>query len=172
MRGEEGNRMKKWMGIAMCMAFLLSLLGCQSLNLLHRKPGMLDGPGMINTLAWEGFELSRSDSNFEYTFWFELKSIGDCYILTGECSDMAGNRYESLDGIKVPNAEAEALRKTFALDELSDKTEDADSELSVLDAPMITLTLTYADGSQKQKSIGGDTSMDIYKALLPYFINS
>ena len=133
---------------------------------------MLDGPGMLNTSAWEGFELSRSDSYYQYNFWFALKSSSDCYLLTGECSDMDGNRYESLDGIKVPNVEAEALRKTFALDELSDKTEDADSELIVLDAPMITLTLTYADGSQKQKSIGGDTSMDIYEALLPYFINN
>ena len=151
--------------LILCMSFLLSLFGC-------REKHILDGPGMINTLTWESFELSRSDSNYQYNFWFELKSDIDGYLLTGECSDMDGNRYESFDGIKVPNIEAEELRKTFALDELSDKTEDVDSDLLLLDAPSITLTLTYADGSQKQKSIGGDTSMEIYEALLPYFINN
>ena len=164
--------MKKWMGFAMCMAFLMPLFACQSPNAPLRKPDILDGPGMLNTSVWEGFEISRSDSYYQYNFWFALKSSSDCYLLTGECVDEDGTAYASFDGIKVPNVEAEALREKFALDELSDRTEDADSELIVLDAPVITLTLTYADGSQKQKSIGGDTSMDIYEALSPYFINN
>lgn len=47
-----------------------------------------------------------------------------------------------------------------------------ETDLFLMDAPSITLTLIYADGSQRRKSIDSGTSMDIYEALLPYFINN
>ena len=158
------NGVKGAVMIGICFVLLLSLPGCGV-----KENYIMDGSGMINTYAWEEFELSRSDSNYQYNFWFSLKSADGCYLLTGECSDEEGNRYESLDGIEVPNAEAEAIRREFALDELNDVVEDPESELILLDAPTVSLTLTYADGSKKEKSIGADASMDIYHALLPYF---
>lgn len=149
----------------MCMAFLLALFGC-------REKHLLDGPGMINTLTWESFELSRSDSYYCHNFWFTLKLDNGYYLLTGECAEEDGNTYKSYDGIKLTNEEADALRR-FDLDALPDEVQtEVDEELLLLDAPSVKLTLVYADGSQKEKRISESTSLEIYEVLLPYFINN
>lgn len=156
---------KKVLVLLMCISFLLSLFGCGEMHIL-------DGPGMVNTLIWESFELSGNGSDTSYNFWFKLEPGADGYLLTGECTDKNGKTYCEEDGIIVPDAEADALRR-FRLEELPDKAELLDEELILPeDAPSIRLTLIFADGSKKEKSIDGDTAIEIYEELLPYFINN
>lgn len=158
-------RGKKVLVLLMCISFLFSLFGCG-------KKHVLDGPGMVNTLVWESFELSRSDSYYPHNFWFSLTVDNGFYLLTGECADKEGNTYEAKEGIRLSNEEAEALRR-FNLEKLPDKSEPTDEELILpLDAPAIRLTLIFADGSKTEKSVDGDTAIEIYEELLPYFINN
>ena len=163
---------KKLVVLVMCIGFLSSLFGC--------KKNVVDGPGMVNNLYWESFELSRSDSYSQYNFAFMLESSNNCYLLKGECRDEEGNIYESYDGIKISNSKAEKLRNCFELDNLPDvlpdKTDEAsstgDEELFVLDSTIVELILKYPDGSVKEKAITTELSIEIYEQLLPYFIKS
>lgn len=156
---------KKVAVLLMCIPFLLSLFGC-------RKPGMVDGPGMVNTQVWESFELSRWDSDTTHSFWFTLKNDADCYLLTGQCTDRNGKTYYEEEGIQVPNAEAEALRR-FNLEALPDRVELLDGDLiPPEDDYEVRLTLIFFDGSRLEKTIDSDTSIALYEELLPYFINN
>lgn len=155
----------------MCMTFLLSLFGC--------RDHLVDGPGMINTLQWESFELSRSDSYSQYNFGFIFETSDNGYLLKGECRDEDGNIYESDNGIEISNAEAEEIRSRFKLDDLPDvvptKNDEAtgiDEEVFILDASSASLILKYYDGSQKEKAITSELSIEIYEQLLPYFVNN
>lgn len=157
--------------LALCMTFLLSLFGCRN----H----IADGPGMINTLKWDSFELSRSDSYSQYNFGFIFEASDNGYLLKGECRDENGNIYKSYNGIEISSAQGEKLRSSFKLDDLSDvipvKNDEADStaeEAFILDAPTINLILKYYDGSQKEKAITSELSIEIYEQLLPYFMNN
>lgn len=135
---------------------------------------------MVNNLYWESFELSRCDSYSQYNFGFILEPCNDGYILKGECRDEEGNIYESYDGIRISNNEVKKLRNRFELDELSDvvtiknneATNASDEEAFLLDATTINLILKYPDGSQKEKAITDELSIEIYEQLLPYFMKS
>lgn len=155
----------------MSISFLFSLFSCCHL---------VDGPGMINTLYWESFELSRCDSYSQYNFGFILESSNTGYVLKGECRDDEGNIYGSYNGIRISNNEVEKLRSRFELDKLPDivpnkNNEDVDTndeEVFVLDETSVDLILKYPDGSKKEKVITNELSIEIYEQLLPYFMNS
>ena len=154
----------------MCMAFLLSLFGCK-----QRQPNepsqtegesILDGTGSVTPMPWRTMELSRSgDMYYPYNFNFTVTLEGERYLATGYCADEDGNRYETEDGIEVP---LEVI-DIFDLGSLSDDRGSSFGSSFVLDAPTISLTLTYGDGTQKEKAIGESLSLEIYQALLPYF---
>ncbi len=154
----------------MCMAFLLSLFGCK-----QRQPNepsqtegeaILDGTGSVAPTHWRTMELSRSgDMYYPYNFNFTVTLDGGRYLATGYCADEDGNRYETEDGIEVP---LEVI-DIFDLGSLSDDRGSSFGSSFVLDAPTISLTLTYGDGTQKEKAIGESLSLEIYQALLPYF---
>lgn len=154
----------------MCMAFLLSLFGCK-----QRQPNepsqtegeaILDGTGSVAPTPWRTMELSRSgDMYYPYNFNFTVTLEGEGYLATGYCADEDGNRYETEDGIEVP---LEVI-DIFDLGSLSDDRGSSFGSSFVLDAPTISLTLTYGDGTQKEKAIGESLSLEIYRALLPYF---
>lgn len=166
------KQLKGLVVLILCMTFLLSLFGC--------RDHLVDGPGMINTLQWESFELSRSDSYSQYNFGFVLEFSNNGYLLKGECRDNDGNIYESENGIEISNTEVKKIRSRFELDNLSDivpneSNEDVstnDEEIFILDAPTVDLILKYSDGSQKEKAITDELSIEIYKQLLPYFMNN
>lgn len=155
----------------MSMSFLFSLFSCCHL---------VDGPGMICTLYWESFELSRCDSYSQYNFCFILEFVDNGYILKGECRDEEGNIYTSDNGIEISNTEIEKLRSRFELDKLPDvvtneNDNDAnidDEEVIILDAPTVDLVLKYPDGTQRKKTMTNELSIEIYEQLLPYFMNS
>ena len=163
--------MKRKIGvIILCMAFLLSLFGCK-----QRQPNepsqtegesILDGTGSVAPMPWCTMELSRSgDMYYPYNFNFTLTLDGDHYLATGYCVDEDGNRYETEVGVEIP---LEVI-DIFDLGSLSDDRGSSFGSSFVLDAPTISLTLTYGDGTQKEKAIGESLSLEIYQALLPYF---
>ena len=153
----------RWMVFAMCMAWLLTFLGCAK-----EKPHMLDGPGMEYQSPWRAFTLSRADSNTQYSFWFTVSDDGDQCLLTGECRDENGNSYIEKDGIEISAEDIWQLR-WMDLDRLPDEEEwPEDLELPT-DMASITLSLTLSDGTVVKKSASGDLSMEIYQLLLPYF---
>lgn len=154
---------KKWNVLAVCAGLLVSLFGCA-------KPQILDGPGMVNDRPWREFTLSRSDSYAQYNFWFTVQDAKSEYLLTGECRDEEGNEYTMESGVPLSAEDAQYLRELW-LAELPDVQPDGDDDLILLDAPEITLVLTWNDGTQTKKAISDDTSIELYQRFLPYFKN-
>ena len=155
---------KRWMMIAVVMAFALMLFGC--------KKQMLDGPGMVNNQPWKAFTLSRSDSYSQYNFWFTVQQGDFSFLLTGECRDEDGEMYTIDDGVELSSEDLQFLRDLW-LGELPDAVPgDDDDELIILDAPTITLVLTWMDNTEQEKVLSQDTSIQIYQRFLPYFKNN
>lgn len=154
---------KKWNVLAVCAGFLLSLFGCA-------KPQILDGPRMVNDRPWREFTLSRTDSYAQYNFWFTVQDAKSEYLLTGECRDESGNAYCMESDVSLSEEDAQYLRELY-LAELPDVQPDGDDDLILLDAPEITLVLTWNDGTKTEKALPGKTSIELYPRFLPYFKN-
>ena len=152
---------KRWAVIVLCMAALLSLFGC--------KKHLVDGPGMVNDQPWKAFTLSHSASYAQYNFWFTVEQGEFAFLLTGECRD-ENDEYTIDDGVEISAADLQFLRE-LRLDAFSEDI-PSDSDLLVLDAPNVSLMLTYMDGTEQKKAISSDTAMVIYNRFLPYFTNS
>ena len=154
---------KKWNVLAVCAGFVLSLFGCT-------KPQILDGPGMVNDRPWREFTLSRTDSYAQYNFWFTVQDAKSEYLLTGECRDEVGNEYCMERGVPLSAEDAQYLRDLW-LGEQPDVQPDGDDDLILLDAPDVRLVLTYNDGTQTEKALPGEISIELYHRFLPYFKN-
>ena len=152
---------KKWNVLAVCAGFLLSLFGCT-------KPQIVDGPGMVNDRPWREFTLSRTDSYAQYNFWFTVQDAKSEYLLTGECRDEVGNEYCMERGVPLSEEDAQYLRDLW-LGEQPDVQPDGVDDLILLDAPDVRLVLTWRDGTQQEKYLPEETSIEIYNRFLPYF---
>ena len=152
---------KKWNVLAVCAGFVLSLFGCA-------KPQILDGPGMVNDRPWREFTLSRTDSYAQYNFWFTVQDAKSEYLLTSECRDEVGNEYCMERGVPLSAEDAQYLRDLW-LGEQPDVQPDGDEDLILLDAPDVRLVLTWRDGTQQEKYLPEETSIEIYNRFLPYF---
>ena len=156
----------RWVVFAVCIAWLLALLGCEK-----EKPIMLDGPGMEYQSPWTAFTISRADSNTQYNFWFTVTDTGDQALLTGGCSDEQGNPYVEETGIPISASDLWQLR-WMDFDQLPDEEPwPEDLELPT-DMASITLTLTLSDGTVVNKNASSALSMNIYALLLPYLKNN
>ena len=152
---------KKWNVLAVCAGFVLSLFGCT-------KPQIVDGPGMVNDRPWREFTLSRTDSYAQYNFWFTVQDAKSEYLLTGDCRDEVGNEYYMERGVPLSAEDAQYLRDLW-LGEQPDVQPDGDDDLILLDAPDVRLVLTWRDGTQQEKYLPEETSIEIYNRFLPYF---
>ena len=150
--------MKKRRGLAAVAACLLTLVGCT-------KP--LDGPGMVNDRPWREFTLTRSDSFAQYNFWFTVQVTETGYLLTGQCRDEDGNEYVQESGVPLSEGDGQYLRALW-LGELPDAAAQEDDDLILLDAPTVRLFLTGLDGTQQEKCLSDDISIEIYHRFLPY----
>ena len=150
--------MKKWNGLAAVAACLLTLVGCT-------KP--LDGPGMVNDRPWREFTLTRSDSFAQYNFWFTVQVTETGYLLTGQCRDEDGNEYVQESGVPLSEGDGQYLRALW-LGELPDAAAQEEDDLILLDAPIVRLFLTGLDGTQQEKCLSDDISIEIYHRFLPY----
>jgi hypothetical protein len=161
--------MKKVIRFAMLFgatACIFSLFGCG-------RKHIQDGPGMINDLNWKAFTLSRSDSFAQYNFTFTVEKSEGNYLLTGECRDQEGNEYCVEEGISLSGKDIQYLR-TLNLGNLPDiipASPDETDDLTVLDAPTITLFVTFPDGEFLEKAMTNDFSIQFYERFLRYFIN-
>ena len=93
----ELKKMKRWAVFGMCIAWLLTLLGCGK-----EKPFMLDGPEMEYQSPWTAFTLSRSDSDPQYNFSFTVTDNGEQALVTGECNDENGNSTIQTNDSNIP----------------------------------------------------------------------
>ena len=150
--------MKKWNCLAVAAACVLALFGCT-------KP--VDGPGMVNDRPWQEFTLSRSDSYAQYNFWFTVQDTDTGYLLTGQCRDETGNEYILETGVHLSEGDGQYLRDLW-LGDLPDVQPDGDEDLILLDAPTVRLVLTMIDGTQQEKCLSDDISIEIYHRFLPY----
>lgn len=156
-------RMAMLLGATVC---IFSLFGCS-------KKHLLDGPGMINDLNWKAFTLARSDSFAQYNFTFTVEQSDSGYLLTGECRDQEGNEYCVQEGMSLSADDIQYLR-TLNLGNLPDAapaSPDEADDLILLDAPTVTLSVTYSDGALQDKSMVEDFSIQFYERFLHYFIN-
>lgn len=152
---------KRWVVTVVCIAMLLSLFGCG-------KKHILDGPGMVNDQPWKAFTLSRSDAYAQYNFWFTVERGDFAFLLTGECRDEDGEEYTIDEGVELSAEDLRYLRDLW-LGELADATEKTEDEPLLLDAPTVKLFLTWLDGSEQEKILPSDTSIEMYQRFLPYF---
>ena len=156
---------KRWVVTVVCIAMLLSLFGCS-------KKHILDGPGMVNDQPWRAFTLSRSDAYAQYNFWFTVEQGDFAFLLTGECRDEDGNAYTIAEGVELSAEDLRYLRDLWLGDLPDEVPGGEDDELIVLDAPEVTLVLTFMDHKEQKKSLPLDTSIEIYQRFLPYFKNN
>ena len=123
---------------------------------------------MVNDRPWQEFTLSRSDSYAQYNFWFTVQDTDTGYLLTGECRDENGNAYALETGVPLSEADGQYLRDLW-LGEQPDVQPDGDEDLILLDAPDVRLVLTCLDGTQQEKYLPEEKSIEIYNRFLPYF---
>ena len=162
-----------------CIFLLLSLVGCKQKDPVipngtkEDNSFMLDSSGMEYVPPWTEFTLSRSDSNAQYIFWFTVKDTDSEVLVTGECRNKDGGFYEEENGIPISAETIWALR-WMDLERLSNVDESEilpDGMDELLDGSDIRLYITLDDGTVVKKNASDELSMEIYKLLLPYFIN-
>jgi len=153
----------RWMVMVMCISILLSLFGCG-----REKSQILDGPDMGYVPLWTEFTISRSDSFAQYNFWFTVIDANPNALVTGECRDEDGTRYEAETGIPI-SAEALWTLRRMDLEKLSEAVEMPDDFPELLDGSIITLSVTLENGVVVKKSVSSDLSFEIYQLLLPFF---
>lgn len=161
--------MKKVIRFAMLFgatACIFSLFGCG-------RKHLQDGPGMVNDLNWKAFTLSRSDSFAQYNFTFTVERCDTGYLLTGECRDQDGDEYCEQEGMRLSDDDIPYLRSLNLgnLPDLPPASPDEADDLIVLDAPVITLSVTYLDGKTQDKIMTEDFSIQFYERFLHYFID-
>ena len=159
MTQDKEAALKKRNCLAAAAACLLALFGCT-------KP--VDGPGMVNDRPWQEFTLSRSDSYAQYNFWFTVRVTDSGWLLTGECRDENGDVYTQETGVLLSEGDGQYLRSLW-LGELTDVQPEGDGDLILVDAPDVRLVLTLLDGTQQEKYLPEETSIEIYERFLPYF---
>ena len=156
----------------MFLSAVLSLFGC--------KAQVLDGPGMVNKAQWTAFTLSRNDSYAQYNFSFTVKDSDYGAFVTGFCRDEDGNIYENENGIPVPIETITAIR-SLGIDDLNDIPQNVSEDSSETEDPMlaevldegpINLSVVYYTDLNINKSVTSELSIEIYKILLPLFIQS
>ena len=150
--------MKKWNSLVAALSCLITLFGCA-------KP--VDGPGMVNDRPWREFTLTRSDSFAQYNFWFTVQVTETGYLLTGQCRDEDGNEYVQESGVPLSEGDGQYLRALW-LGELPDAAAQEEDDLILLDAPIVRLFLTGLDGTQQEKCLSDDISIEMYHRFLPY----
>ncbi len=163
-------KVKRLVVVFLLGAFLSSLFGC-------KKDHILDGPGMVNDSPWKAFTVSRTDSYSQYNFWFTVEQGDFGFLLTGECRGADGELYTIEEGVELSTKDVLYLRGLH-LGDLEDVTPDneaGDEELilpDALDAPDVTLHLTWRDGKIQEKGLSQDISIEMYNHFLPYFENN
>ena len=132
---------------------------------------MLDGPDMEYRPEWTEFTLSRSDSYAQHNFSFTVTEGDTEAMVSGVCRDEDGNEYDVQIGITITDDTLWTLRRMHLEQLPEEEPWPEDLELP-LDMESVKLTLTLSDGTVVKKNASSNLSIEIYKLLLPYFINN
>ena len=129
---------------------------------------ILDGPGMENTVFWDSFSISRTDSYAQHNFQISVKYYEDRYVVTGILRDEDGTEYDG--EVELPE-EARIQIDKLLPHTLPDviPVESGDDDLIVLDAPEVQIEVAYTDGTLWQKVDENDFSLQVYEIVLPHF---
>ena len=158
------KRLKRSVVILLCIATLLAIFGCKA-----KDKYILDGPGMVNPYAWDSFYVSRSgDSYAEHNFHITVTDSEKGYIVRGTLLN-----YEEEACILLPRSACEqidALKPGQLPDAVRVAPEETDVESPfLLDAPQVSIGVSYVDGRQLSKVDQDDFSIEIYQIVAPYF---
>ena len=132
---------------------------------------MLDGPGMEYVPRWTEFTLSRSDSYAQYNFSFTVTEGDTEAFVSGVCRDEDGNEYDVETGIVITWDTLWTLRR-MNLEQLQEEEPWPEDLEQPLDMENVKLTIVLSDGTVEKKNVSSSLSLEIYKLLLPYFINN
>lgn len=167
--------MKSILAVAGCVALCAAVClfaGCARGKRPDRPSGkdkhVLDGPGMENTVFWDSFSISRTDSYAQHNFQISVKYYEDRYVVTGILRDEDGTEYDG--EVELPE-EARIQIDKLLPHTLPDviPVESGDDDLIVLDAPEVQIEVAYTDGTLWQKVDENDFSLQVYEIVLPYF---
>ena len=154
-RGENAEKMRiiKAAVGALCVLFmLLPLSGCM-------KRHVLDGPGMVNDLAWSEFTITGDGSFSEYAFSLTVQS-GENRIC-GELRDADGTLFQ-LEATEIHPDDFRYLRSLYIGEFIEIKSEEQRS-------PHVKMNIRYLDGTPEEKEISEELAAEICERFLPYF---
>ena len=138
--------------VVLCVLLISLLGGCS-------KKHMLDGPGMVNDLAWEDFTITGDGSFSEYAFSLTVQS-GENRVY-GELRDTDGTLFQ-LEATEIRPDDFTYLRSLYIGEFLEIKSEEQRN-------PHVMMNIHYLDGTPEEKEISEELAAEICARFLPYF---
>ena len=156
------KRCFRWVVIGMCMAFLLSLFGC------NKDKYILDGSDMEREL-WQEFTISQTsdeyNQNFSYTVKYdETEDKGYLYMEVPH--ETKG--YPVLKSIELDSDTVNELINLNILSFTDEPKESNGSEAEILDGTFLRFSVTDSSGNVFKKVISNEAEQKILTLITPY----
>ena len=156
------KRCFRWVVIGMCMAFLLSLFGC------NKDKYILDGSDMEREL-WQEFTISQTsdeyNQNFSYTVKYdETEDKGDLYMEVPH--ETKG--YPVLKSIELDSDTGNELINLNILSFTDEPKESDELEAEILDVTFLKFSVTDSSGDVFKKVISNEAEQKILALITPY----
>lgn len=156
------KRCFRWVVIGMCMAFLLSLFGC------NKDKYILDGSDMEREL-WQEFTISQTsdeyNQNFSYTVKYdETEDKGYLYMEVPH--ETKG--YPVLKSIELDSDTVNELINLNILSFTDEPKESNESEAEILDGTFLSFSVTDSSGNVFKKVISNEAEQKILTLITPY----
>lgn len=157
-----GKRCFRWVVIGMCMAFLLSLFGC------NKDKYILDGSDMEREL-WQEFTISQTsdeyNQNFSYTVKYdETEDKGYLYMEVPH--ETKG--YPVLKSIELDSDTVNELINLNILSFTDEPKESNELEAEILDGTFLRFSVTDSSGNVFKKVISNEAEQKILTLITPY----
>ena len=156
------KRCFRWVVIGMCMAFLLSLFGC------NKDKYILDGSDMEREL-WQEFTISQTsdeyNQNFSYTVKYdETEDKGYLYMEVPH--ETKG--YPVLKSIELDSDTVNELINLNILSFTDEPKESNELEAEILDGTFLRFSVTDSSGNVFKKVISNEAEQKILTLITPY----
>ena len=156
------KRCFRWVVIGMCMAFLLSLFGC------NKDKFILDGSDMEREL-WQEFTISQTsdeyNQNFSYTVKYdETEDKGYLYMEVPH--ETKG--YPVLKSIELDSDTVNELINLNILSFTDEPKESNELEAEILDGTFLRFSVTDSSGNVFKKVISNEAEQKILTLITPY----
>ena len=156
------KRCFRWVVVGMCMAFLLSLFGC------NKDKYILDGSDMEREL-WQEFTISQTsdeyNQNFSYTVKYdETEDKGYLYMEVPH--ETKG--YPVLKSIELDSDTVNELINLNILSFTDEPKESNELEAEILDGTFLRFSVTDSSGNIFKKVISNEAEQKILTLITPY----